>query len=53
MDHVTDLLITSGMISKEKKLIPMDWVTTMTDDEVFLGVEEHSVAELDDVSILS
>jgi uncharacterized protein YrrD len=52
LDHVTDLLITSGMISNEKKLIPMDWVTTMTDDEVFLGVEEHSVKQLDDVSIV-
>jgi sporulation protein YlmC with PRC-barrel domain len=49
LDHVTDLLIT---ISNEKKLIPMDWVTTMTDDEVFLGVEEHSVKQLDDVSIV-
>jgi hypothetical protein len=29
----------------------MEWVTTMTDDEVYLGVEEHTIKELADVSI--
>jgi uncharacterized protein YrrD len=53
MDQVTHLLISKGMLSKETKLIPMEWVTTMTDDEVYLGVEEQAVAELDDVSIVS
>jgi uncharacterized protein YrrD len=52
MDQVTHLLISKGMLSKETKLIPIEWVTTMTDDEVYLQVEEHTIAELDDVSIV-
>ncbi|HJR78591.1 MAG TPA: PRC-barrel domain-containing protein [Anaerolineales bacterium] len=52
LEQVTDLLISSGLFSKATKLIPMDWVRTMTDNEVYLRVEEHSVAELDDVSII-
>jgi uncharacterized protein YrrD len=51
LDHVTDLLVSTGTSSKETKLIPLDWVRTMTDDEVFLKVDEHSVAELDNVSM--
>ena len=53
MDEVTHLLISKGMFPKETKLIPMEWVTTMTDDEVYLQVDEHSVEELADVSITS
>lgn len=51
MQHVTHLLISKGMFPQETKLIPMEWVTTMTDDEVYLQVDEHSVEELTDVSI--
>jgi uncharacterized protein YrrD len=51
MDEVTHLLISKGMFPKETKLIPMEWVTTMTEDEVYLQVDEHSVEELADVSI--
>lgn len=51
MQHVTHLLISKGMFPQETKLIPMGWVTTMTDDEVYLQVDEHSVEELTDVSI--
>lgn len=50
-DQVTHLLISRGMFPKETKLIPMEWVMTMTDDEVYLGVEEHFVDELAEVSI--
>ena len=50
-DQVTHLLVSRGMFPKETKLIPMEWVTTMTDDEVYLGVEEDTVKELADVSI--
>lgn len=50
MSHVTHLLISGGTLSMEKKRIPLDWVETMTDNEVFLRVEERSVAELDDIS---
>lgn len=51
MQQVTHLLISRGMFPKETKLIPMEWVTTMTDDEVYLRVAEYSVAELADTSI--
>lgn len=51
MDQVTHLLISKGMFPKETKLIPLDWVTTMTEDEVYLQVDEHRIAELYDVSI--
>jgi len=51
MDQVTHLLISKGMFPKETKLIPMEWVSTMTEDEVFLKVEEPRVEELSDVSI--
>ena len=50
-DQVTHLLVSRRIFPKETKLIPMDWVTTMTDDEVYLGVEEDTVKELADVSI--
>jgi len=53
MDKVTHLLISKGMFPKETKLIPMEWVTTMTEDEVYLQVDEHSVEELADVSMTS
>lgn len=51
MDQVTHLLISKGIFPKETKLIPMEWVTTMTEDEVNLGVEEHQITDLADVSI--
>lgn len=51
MDQVTHLLVSRGLFPKETKLIPMEWVSTMTEDEVHLEVAEHEVTELDDVSI--
>jgi len=50
-DQVTHLLISRGMFPKETKLIPMEWVARMEEDGVHLGVEEHRVKELADVSI--
>ena len=51
MDQVTHLLISKGMFPRETKLIPLDWVRTMAEDEVYLHVEEPRVKELADVSI--
>lgn len=51
MEQVTHLLVSRGMFPKETKLIPMEWVARMEDDEVHLRVDEHQVAELSDVSI--
>jgi uncharacterized protein YrrD len=53
MDQVTHLLISKGMFPQETKLIPLEWVSTMTEDEVYLTVEEPQVEELSDVSITS
>lgn len=50
-DKVTHLLISRGIFPRETRVIPMDWVTTLTDDKVHLRVEEHWVAELAEVSI--
>ena len=43
MEQVTHLLVSSGMFPKETKLIPMEWVARMEDDEVHLRVDENSV----------
>lgn len=51
VDQVTHLLISRGMFPKQTKLIPMEWVATMEEDEVHLRVEKHWVEELADVSI--
>jgi uncharacterized protein YrrD len=51
MDQVTHLLISKVMFPRETKLIPLEWVSTMTEDEVYLNVDENSVKELADVSI--
>ena len=51
MNQVTHLLISKGMFPRETKLIPLEWVSTMTEDEVYLSVEEHRVSELSDLSI--
>jgi uncharacterized protein YrrD len=53
MDQVTHLLISKGMFPRETKLIPIEWVSTMTEDEVYLQVDEHRVEELSDFSITS
>ena len=53
MDQVTHLLISKGMFPRETKLIPIEWVSTMTEDEVYLQVEEPRLEELSDVSITS
>jgi len=51
MDQVTHLLISKGMFPRETKLIPVEWVSTMTEDEVYLQVDEHRVEELSDFSM--
>ena len=51
MEQVTHLLVSRGIFPKETKLIPMEWVARMEDDDVHLRVDEHAVKELADVSI--
>lgn len=44
--RVTHLLISKGLISKSRKLIPSMWVKSVTEDEVRLSVGEHFVEKL-------
>jgi hypothetical protein len=36
------LLISKGLLSKERKLIPITWVSIMGEDEVHLTVKEEA-----------
>jgi len=47
MDQVTHLLIAKGLITKGRKLIPIKWVMTMGENEVYLRVKQGSVEKLD------
>lgn len=49
--QITHLLLSNGLIAREKKVIPIHWVMTMDEDEIHLRVEKTSVEELSDVSI--
>jgi uncharacterized protein YrrD len=49
--QITHLLISNGLIAREKKVIPIQWVMTMDEDEIHLRVEKSSIEELTDVSI--
>jgi uncharacterized protein YrrD len=44
--RVTHLLISKGLISKSRKLIPSMWVDSVREDEVRLSVDEHFVENL-------
>jgi uncharacterized protein YrrD len=45
-DRVTHLLISEGLILKEKKLIPTVWMSTVREDEVHLSVDSDLVESL-------
>ena len=51
VDQVTHLIVASGMLTKEKRLIPMKWVMSMGEDEVHLRVNKASVEEEADIPI--
>lgn len=46
VDQVTHLLISSGLLSKEQRLIPMKWVTALSEEEVHLRVKKDTVEKL-------
>jgi uncharacterized protein YrrD len=46
-DRVTHLLVSKGLLSKERKLVPITWVSIMGEDEVYLTVEPRQLEELD------
>jgi uncharacterized protein YrrD len=46
-DRVTHLIISSGMLTKERKVIPVHWLkTVLDDDEVHLSVDSHLLERL-------
>lgn len=47
-DHATHLLVTHGLLSKERKLVPMAWVTIIGEDKVQLTVEPRLLDELNE-----
>jgi len=50
MDRATHLIITQGLLVKEKKLIPMKCVMMLGEDTVHLQVTEAELKEFDSVS---
>lgn len=50
-EQITHLLISKGLLMKEKKLIPIKWVMMMGEDKVHLRVNKDSVDELDDMPV--
>ena len=47
VNQVTHLLITQGLLVKEQKLIPINWVRTLNEEAVQLRVKEDVVAALE------
>lgn len=47
IDQISHLLIAKGLTTNGKKLIPIKWVITMGEDEVYLRVKKDSVDQLD------
>jgi hypothetical protein len=50
MGQITHLFVSNGLLTKEKKLLPIHWVTVLGEDEIRLGVTKPLVDELADFS---
>jgi sporulation protein YlmC with PRC-barrel domain len=50
-EQITDLLISQGKIKKKTKLVPIEWVNNINEEEVSLLVNKISVDSLDDIPI--
>lgn len=44
--HVTHFLVSKGVFLKEKKMIPVEWIDKLTEDEVHLAVSSRLIEEL-------
>jgi uncharacterized protein YrrD len=44
--RATHLLISKGLLLKEHKLVPVDWVSTIEEDRVYLSVDDNLVNRL-------
>lgn len=47
VNQVTHLLITQGLLIKEQKLVPINWVRTLDEEAIYLRVKEDIVAALE------
>jgi uncharacterized protein YrrD len=47
-DRATHLVISQGLVFKERKLIPTSWITEIAEDKVHLMVESAFIARLPD-----
>ena len=45
-EHVTHLVISSGLLMKERKIIPSHWLNAVTEDEVHLSVDSRLLERL-------
>ncbi len=45
-DQVTHFLIAKGLLVKEQRLIPVDWVERLAEDEVYLAIDSSMVERL-------
>lgn len=50
-DRVTHFVITEGLLLKERKLIPSQWVSTMTEDKVKLAVGSEFLERLPEYNV--
>jgi uncharacterized protein YrrD len=45
-DRVTDVVVTNGLLSKERKRVPISWISQVREDEVRLAVGSHLLDKL-------
>ncbi len=50
-DQVTHLLVSNGLIAKERKLVPISWVMSLGEEEVLLRVKKPSVEKLEAMEV--
>jgi len=51
LDKVTHILISQGLILKEKKLVPVTWISSIGEEEVGLLVSSHFVENLPEYEV--
>jgi uncharacterized protein YrrD len=45
-DRVTHIVIEKGLLNKEHKLIPINWIKSVTDEEVRLAIDSRQIERL-------
>lgn len=53
VDQMTHVGISTGVLTKEKRLIPIKWILKMDEDEITLQVSKEAIEELADTSMAS